>query len=221
MDVCDKKRLVLGFDETNNGFSIPHAPFLIVTGALGYDGRWQGTPPYGSKCNRKFFSKNPPNKEEILHCAREYLKRNKDFLYAVIPKNKKGLSKYERDAFRINYEKALAISLISLEFFSRYSLHHSTPIYIHQIDGLKESLSIENCIRNMLSYAGVSKPNVKVLKTGRKKDTKGVIKQADITGYYIASIKLLLKSEKWPFRDRRVYPQSLDDLMIYRVLEDK
>ena len=209
-----RTKIALGFDETNNGFSILHAPFLIVTGVLGPDRRGYGTVPYGSKSNRRFFGRRETEKDEILKCVRNYLKSRTDFFYTVIPRPEKRKGSYE-----VNVLKSQAISSICLKFFDSLSIPESTPIYIHQIDGLRESTFVEDSVRSNLHYAGISFPNVRVLKSS-KRNMKEVIKDADMIGYYLAALKFLLKPKKWPFKDNRVPLRSLDDLIMDRISQE-
>jgi hypothetical protein len=206
--------LAVGFDETNNGFSIPHAPFMIITGCIGYDGRGYGTPCFGSKSRRKFFGREEPSREEIVRCALGYLLDRDKFLYSVIPKS------LIKSSFHANLLKAQAISAIFLRYVQDGRLPDSAPIYIHSIDGPNESSFVESIVRDILGLAGIDHCPVSVLYSSKGHcPKKEVVERADMTGYYLASIKFLLKPSRWPFRDRRVYLDSLETRIFERMTE--
>jgi hypothetical protein len=205
------KSLAMGFDETNNGFSMgPNSQGhknLIVTGCLGFDGRGYGTPPYSSKKRRRYFGKRTPTIEKVLVDAKSYLRTNQDFFYVVIPKSIVG------NPTSINVLKANAIALLALRFFNEYDISpKQTRIFIDQIDGPNTSKFVHQMIQAWFERAGINGLQCQSIPHGEKK--KRVIKHADVTGYYLAAIRHFGKSHKWPFRPKKVNLNQLEQLAV-------
>jgi hypothetical protein len=198
----------LGFDETNNGFHLPHAPFMIVTGVLGREGSRMLGYPCSNKSNRKFFGSVNPPLGKVARYARTYLSEYSRFFYTIIPQPQEIGKPYS-----INLIEAQAISVISLRFFREFNLQGDTQIYIHQVGGKGSSEFVENQVINTLKYGGVSSPSVRVVLSSKEEKQKEVIRCADMTGYYLAALKIFAGKEEWPFRSRQVPLNSLDNLI--------
>jgi hypothetical protein len=208
--------LCIGFDETSNGFHLPHPPFMVVTGVLGNENSCANSYPCSNKANRRFFGEKPTSPGKVARYARIYLREFPNFRYSIIPKPQEF-----RKPYSINLIEAQAISAISLRFLNDFRLVESTPIYVHQIGGPTTSEFVEREVSNTLVYAGISRPNVKVVLSSKEEKQKGVIRCADMTGYYLAALRFLVGKKEWQFRSRQVPIASLDNLIQERVKEQE
>ncbi len=195
----------IGFDDTLNGFQTwnEHHPFLIMTGYIEENGRGYGTPKYGSKRNRNFLGKRRKGIEEVLKCGRPFLEKYSDFLYVVIPE-------IAIDSPKKLYElKAESIALMTLRFFeTRPDLTpQNTELYIDETDGKVNSKYLNTVLGYFLRDSGLSELKHKSLVRGEM--GKDVIKKADMIGYYLASMKLIGKSKRWPHMQKRMHLSNL------------
>ncbi len=202
-----KKRAenAIGFDETLNGFQTwdKHHPFLVMTGYLGKNGRGYGTPLYGSKRNRCFLGKRNKGIEEVLRCGRPFLDAHPDFLYVVIPERAVESPK------RLYELKAESVALMTLKFFeTRPDLTtQNTELFIDETDGKSNSKYLNTVLGYFLRDSGLGELKHKSLVRGEM--GKEVIKRADMIGYYLASMRLIGKSKRWPHQQKRMHLSDL------------
>jgi len=202
-------KIILGFDETNNGFELDSPDYtshedsvLIVTGYLGIDPKRAnyGNGKYEGK--RKIFNKKR-DLTRALKRGKYYLEHNPNFLYTIIPR------KESRRIHRATL-RAQAIALLTFKFFLLYNLTpKNTKIIIDEIDGRKSSRRVNEELEYYLSKAFLKLPHT----TKKQADKKVVaVKKADRAGYYIAAMKFLGEKEKWPYHRHRIPLSDLEKL---------
>ena len=204
----DKKRkIILGFDGTNNGFELdspvykPHKDSqFVVTGYMAFDtGANYGSARYESK--KRIFNKKR-NVQRALTRGRAYIGENPSFFYTNFqrpPNSNLFLMKH-----------AQAIALLTFKFFETYEIQPPTAsIIIDEINGETSSRFVGRVLGAILEDANLDIP----YKFKKKADKRAPsVRKADRVGYYVAAIKFLGDSHKWPFRSRRVNMNQLETL---------
>lgn len=225
-EVFEGKKIILGFDETNNGFDLFHTnPYysssqLIVCFVMEDPKRANyGALRGESKRNCRYFKKRPivPKSvtDEILKKGREYIGAHQDFLYTTIPKE----LKKERP---IHMLKGDAIALLAIKAIETYNLDsRKTQIVIDQIDGPGPipSERAGYVLDMWLEKAGLEIP----ISFKQHGDSKVIaIRRADIIGYYLAAIHLFGTRKKWPYVSHKVSFNQLEQIAIdFNYANDK
>ena len=199
-------KFAIGCDEFNKGFHLKDFPHLLVVGVLGKDGREYGTPKYGGKSNRRFFSnKRKPCMEKVLECSRYFLSENPKFLYVSIPK------KEIQTKTQYDLAKSKAVSMIALSFLKEQNLPpEQTALYIDQMDGTKDLNFVDDTLSLWLKSSGEDFAKIRFIPHGER--TKKVIKKADMIGYYLAALKREGCQDCWPYRNKKLDVKSLETL---------
>lgn len=202
---------VIGIDEHNNGFNIKyknphHCPCTIVAAYFMPDPCHAnyGTSMFESKTRAALF-----NGESTIHQALarggEYLRKNPDFLYTSI-------SQSEKNSTPLCILKANASALLILGLFLRYGFNPSrTHVVMDQVDRTEHCGFVNDVLDYWLQRADL--PILHRTKIFADENTVAV-KKADMVAYYLGAIHALGKNPKWPFRNRRISLDRLEELVI-------
>jgi hypothetical protein len=228
----DKKiKTIIGIDETNAGFHVNHPESsVVVTGYLSNILRAN----YGSSQNEhkgKLMKEGMDINKARIKC-KDYTSKYPHFLYTLIPK-------YLNQRNPIAILKGNAAALLVFEFFLRYNLKpQETCVILDETDGEGNSEAVNYVLDLWLQKAGmdipcrykdnlkvpegialpypyVRSPEKKPYRSKRKADDRVVaVRKADRIGYFISSIHYYGENKKWPYRDKKVCLNNLEDKCV-------
>ena len=204
--------IVLGFDETNNGFGLKcfnenHQSNLIITGYLASDLPMKNYQRPSNEVKGKLFDGNR-NLQSALRRGRDYLSKHPDFLYTSVSKELQRVKPIE-------LLHAEAVALLTTNFFLRYSLNpNETKVIMDERDGKNPSNKI-----NQLLDLWLKKTGINIIHKSMKSAADNVysVRKADMVGYYLTAIHFLGYNHKWPYRSRRVSFNRLEkDITLFQ-----
>ncbi len=205
----DDRKFVLGFDETNNGYSLksfnPHyEPCLIMTGYLAQDVEMKNYCHCENEVKGRLFNGNK-NIEEALIRGRAYIRDNPYFLYTLIPQR---LQK----STPISILKAEAVALLAINFFIHYDLQQSnTRILMDEMDGKEHSKQVSQVLELWLKKAKI---NISQRHMKSAANHVLAVRKADMVGYYLAAIHLLGDHPNYPYKNHKVGFKSLERSLV-------
>ena len=200
--------IILGFDETNNGFNLDHPKYkhhpnsiMVVTGYMTPSNSTFHTPERPGSRKKVFNSKRDVSR--ALELGREYIEASPDYFYTTICYS-------DSKKIKLPLLRANAIALLTFKFFQHYQLDPiTTKLAIDQINGKDFSNSVGYFLQGWLENARLPiKFNIE-----ERSDKKiPAVKKADRIGYYLAAIKFLGDKNHWPYRKRKVSMNQLENL---------
>jgi len=201
-----KKEIILGFDETNNGFHLKSdfsdrdVP-LILTGYMAEDLKRAN---YGSvKYESSKGIVNGKKKNQIGIRSQYYLPLHPEFLYTTISKD---MLKFQELAML----KAKAIAAITFSFFLHNELNpSSTKVMIDNMD--YHSNDVMHHLDSLFLNANLKIPH----KCKKKADKKVVaVRKAHAVGRFLSSLYLNGQTQRLPYIKNRVWMGSLEELSV-------
>jgi hypothetical protein len=201
--------MILGFDETNNGFGLRcfnknHESNLIITAYLSDEVSMKDyeRPDYESK-GRIFTGER--NISSALRRGRVYLEEHQDFLYTSVPRDAQLTTP-------IAILKAEAVALLTLNFFLQYELDEkNVKIIMDEMDGKNQSIQINQVLDLWLKKAGLSIPHRSMRSAASRIHA---VRKADMVGYYLTAIHFLGENRKWPYRSHRIGFNELEKSVV-------
>ncbi len=208
--IYEKRDIVLGFDETNNGLNLDsknphHKTSMIITGYLGNSLK-KNKNYEGSRYEHKGFAfSRKEDTKEILRRGKIFLYDNSHFFYT-------SLSKEDYSPEKAVDLRADPIILLTLKFILSYGLEPSnTQLIIYQIEGIERSKKIGKSIEKKFKKLKLNIP-FRFIKGAEL--NKIPVRKADRAGYWISALHFLGKNHKWSYKHRRVSMTSLEKLAI-------
>jgi hypothetical protein len=205
-----KRPVVLGIDETNNGFGLNcYNPNFkssqLVTLYIG-DNSERPLDYEGSRFESKGGTFNDRRDvERAIARGRHYLHENPSFFYTTIPKE-------AVQTTPIEILKANAIALLTFKYVLRYNPQISNvQLIIDQMDGKESSKTIGKIVEIWLKKTGLDIPYRFI------QHAEGnfiPVRKADRVGYWLTAIHFLGENPKWPYRHRRVNLNALEKLAL-------
>ncbi len=193
------KKIVLGFDETNNGahlkcFNKHHDSLMIVTGYLEEDLPMKGYQRHPSEAKGKIFNGNR-NLQRALERGKSFLEDNPHFLYTPIPPQIK-----ETIPLILTYAESVAC--ICINFFLKYNLNPlETRVVMDEVSGEIPSRLMNEVLESWLEKAELPLPHRSMRSAA---SNVRAVKKADMVGYYLTAIHLQGNNHKWPYQMHKV-----------------